>query len=234
MKAVVAVVLCTFLSAPLTVFAQNSNHADSTHLLGVIVGGDNQQPLAYASVGLLNKPVGTVADSSGYFDLTVGSEYMDDTLQVTMVGYWTVKGLVKEFKKTDGRMVISLSEKVTLLNEVVVNNQFAHTVIIVRQSSGSFIQVSLIPKGSRPPTIGAESGLKIQAPHYPALLDNFNFYLSGNNFRYVKFRLNIYSLNDNLPDTLLFNKEILVSLNNFKTGWTRVDLTTDDLVIHGD
>jgi len=203
-------------------------------LRGVIVGGDNQKALAYASVGLLNKPVGTVADSAGNFTLAFGGGEMDDTLQVSMVGYWPVKGLVKAFAKTDGRIVISLSKKVTQLNEVTVSNQFAHTVIVGRQSNESLIQVSLIPKGDRPPMIGAESGLKIRAPHYPALLDNLNFYISGNNFKFIKFRVNMYSLNHNLPDTLLFNKEILVSLNNFKTGWTPIDLRAYDLVIHGD
>ncbi len=234
MKAVFALIFCTFLVAPINGFSQSSKSKDGTQLRGIIVGADNQQPLAYASVGLLNKPIGTIADSAGYFELTVDSENMDDTLQVSMVGYWPIKRPVKEFTKTGGQIVISLSKKVMQLSEVVVSNQFAHTVIVGRQSGGRFIQASLIPKGGRPPTIGAESGLKIQAPKYPALLDNFNFYLSGNNFRYIKFRVNFYSLKHNLPDTLLFNKEILVTLDSYKTGWTHVDLTAYDLVIRGD
>ncbi|BAU53005.1 hypothetical protein MgSA37_01172 [Mucilaginibacter gotjawali] len=115
-----------------------------------------------------------------------------------------------------------------------VSNQFSHVVIVGKQSTGTMIQASIIPKGDSAPTIGAETGFKLHAPSYPAMFDNVNFYVSANNFKYIKFRLNIYSLKNNLPDTLLFNKEILVSLNNYKTGWTPIDLTTDAFVINAD
>ncbi|MGZ3751657.1 MAG: carboxypeptidase-like regulatory domain-containing protein [Mucilaginibacter sp.] len=222
---------------PIAVFSQNGRSAipgKDFQLHGVVMEQDSKQLLAYASIGVLNKPAGTVSDSLGHFELAVGNEYLGDTLQVSMVGYYPIKRLVRELMKADEPLIINLTKKVIQLNEVVVSNQFQHTVIVGRQSSGSFIQASIIPKGDKSPTIGAESGLKIQAKHYPALLDNFNFYLSANNLKYIKFRANIYSLRNNLPDTLLFNKEILVSLNNYKTGWTKIDLTSYHIVINSD
>ena len=234
MKVFFALIISTILAAPLVVFSQNIESGNNIRLHGIITDQQTKQPLGYASIGILDKPVGTISDSLGYFELIVGKEYLDDRLQVSMIGYYPVKMPIRELIKADGPLVINLTKKVTQLHEVIITNQFKHTEIFGRQSSGVLLQASIIPKGDKAPTIGAESGLKIQAKHYPALLDNFNFYLSANNFKYIKFRLNIYSLKNNFPDSLLFNKEILVSLNNYKTGWTKIDLTSYHMVINMD
>jgi len=220
-----------------TVFSQNVTSGVSGKEIqfhGLVIEQDSKQPLAYASIGVLNKPAGTVSDSLGHFDLLIGNEYLADTLQVSMVGYYPVKRSIRSLIKENGPIAFNLVKKVIQLKEVVVSNQFQHTLIVGRQSSGKLLQASIIPKGEKEPSIGAESGLRIETKHYPALLDNFNFNISRNNFKYIKFRLNIYSLRNNLPDTLLFNNEILVSLKDFKTGWTQIDLTSYHMVVNSD
>jgi hypothetical protein len=178
--------------------------------------------------------VGTVSDSTGHFNLAVTNEYLDDTLQFSMVGYYRVKRPVKEFIGADAPIIIPLLKKIYQLKEITITNNLQQIEIVGRQSKGSLLQASIIPKGGKNPIIGAESGLRMQAKRYPAQLENFNFYVSGNNFKYIKFRLNIYSLKNNLPDTLLFNHEILVSLKNFKTGWSKIDLTPYKLTVDAD
>ena len=222
---------------PFTAFSQNTTPGVSgkdMQFHGTVMERDSKQPLAYASIGVLNKPSGTVSDSFGHFDLIIGNEYLDDTLQVSMIGYYPIKRSIRDLIKENGPIMINLIKKVIELKEVFVSNQFQHTLIVGRQSSGKLFQASIIPKGEKEPIIGAESGLRIETKHYPALLDNFNFYLSRNNFKYIKFRLNIYSLKNNLPDTLLFNSEILVSLKDYKTGWTQIDLTPYHMVVNYD
>jgi hypothetical protein len=222
---------------PLAVFSQNAISGASgkdIQFHGVVMEQGSKQPLAYANIGVLNKPSGTVSDSLGHFDLLIGKEYLDDTLQMSMIGYYPVKRAIRELAKENGPIVFNLIKKVIQLKEVVVSNQFQYTLIVGRQSSGKLLQASIIPKGEKGPIIGAESGLKIETKHYPALLDNFNFNISRNNFKYIKFRLNVYSLKNNLPDTLLFNNEILVSLKDFKIGWTQIDLTPYHMVVNSD
>jgi hypothetical protein len=235
MRSVFTFLLLTVI--PFTAFSQNTTPGVSgkdIQFHGAVMEQGSKQPLAYVSIGVLNKPSGTVSDSLGHFDLIIGNEYLDDTLQVSMIGYYPIKRSIRYLIKENGQITISLIKKVIQLKEVVVSNQFQHTLVVGRQSSGKLFQASIIPKGKTEPSIGAESGLRIETKHYPALLDNFNFYLSGNNFKYIKFRLNIYSLKNNLPDTLLFNNEILVSLKDFKTGWTQIDLTPYHMVVNSD
>lgn len=239
MKTIFTLILTGLLTVSSGAFAQNEKNVDRLQIRGIVIRGiitgeDNKQPLAYASVGLLNKPTGTISDSLGHFELAIGPEDMADTLRVSTIGYLPLAQPVRELEKRGDTIAISLTRQIIQLNEVIVSNQFTHTLIVGRQSAGKLIQASIIPKGDKAPTVGGETGISIQAPHYPAILDNVNFYISANNYKYIKFRVNIYSIKNNLPDTLLFNKEILVSLNNYKTGWTQVDLTADNLVINAD
>ncbi|MEO6148797.1 MAG: carboxypeptidase-like regulatory domain-containing protein [Mucilaginibacter sp.] len=234
MKTVTALLLCLILAVPSSVFAQDVIAGKELKLHGTIRDKENEQPLGYTSIGVLNKPSGTVSDSTGNFELVVDEAYPNDTLQISMVGYYPVKKLIRDLIKENVPVVITLEKKVTTLNEVAVSGRMLNTIVVGRTSSGGLLKASIIPKGEKAPTIGAESGLKIAAKKYPAFLENFNFYLSWNNFKFIKFRLNIYSLKNNLPDTLLFNREILVSLNNYKTGWTQVGLSSYHFVIKND
>jgi CarboxypepD_reg-like domain len=234
----------SFLVCPILVVTNAFNAFSQNYALGtmvkdiqfhgVIMDQADKLPLAYVSIGVLNKPVGTVSDSLGNFNLIIGNEYLNDTLQISIVGYDPQRKSIQELTKTNDAIVINLVKKIILLKEVIVSNSFQHTEIVGRQSNGSLFQVSIIPKGERKPIVGAESGLKIQSKHYPALLNSFNWYVSGNNFRYIKFRLNIYSLKNNLPDTLLFNNEILMSLKDFKTGWNQIDLASYNMMVNSD
>jgi len=234
MKPILTLIFAAIFAAPLAIFPQGHTPANNARLTGTITDRDARLPLAYATIGILNKPVGTVADSLGRFELVVDKQYPDDTLQVTLVGYYPIQSTLHELMRANGPLTISLVKKVIALNEVVVTNRFRHTVVVGRQSSGGFLTASIVPKGDKAPIIGAESGLKVHIDHYPALLENASFYVSRNNFKHVKFRLNIYSLKHNVPDTLLFNREILVTLDNNKTGWASIDLSPYNLVLHND
>ncbi|MBS1502035.1 MAG: carboxypeptidase-like regulatory domain-containing protein [Bacteroidetes bacterium] len=219
--------------APLAVLAQNMVRNDMA-LHGQVVDQQLKTPLPYCSIGIPGKPIGTVSDSLGHFELTIPSVYDDDSLQVSLIGFNTAKLSIRSIVKQNHSIIIDLTRRVMLLKEVVVLDRFTHIETTGRKSDGRFMQASIIPKGAKEPVVGSESGVKVQAKHYPALLDNINFYVSSNNFKYVRFRVNVYSLKNNLPDTLLLGKEILVTLVNYKTGWNKVDLAPYDIVINRD
>lgn len=228
----ILVLLC--IAFPCLSFSQNSVTGGYIKLIGIVIDNDSRLPLAYANIGILNKPVGTVSDSTGRFALMADDQILNDTLVISMVGYTTVKRTIQELKHISGPIKFMLNKNTIVLNEVTVSNEFLHTQIVGRQSTGMFLQASIIPKGQKLPIIGAESGLRVQAKHYPALLKDFNFYVSGNNFKFIKFRLNFYSLKNNLPDTLLLNKEVFVDIRDYKTGWNKVDLSAFNIIVKAD
>jgi len=193
------------------------------------------QPLAYVSVGILNKPVGTVSDSLGNFSFEISNGNLSDTLQVSIVGYNSFQILVKNFISGPEKK-IRLTERATQLEEVVVTSgkERKNTEIIGRQGSGKLTQVSIHHKTSVEETIGSEMGMRYRIEKNNAILKDLNFYISANNFNSIKFRINIYSVKNDLPDTLIYNKQIFTTLDKYKTGWTKIDLEDYNIKIKDD
>ena len=52
---------------------------------GQIFEQEGNQPLAYVSVGILNKSLGTLTDTLGNFNFQITHEDLADTLQISLV-----------------------------------------------------------------------------------------------------------------------------------------------------
>jgi hypothetical protein len=73
------------------------------------------RPLAFVNIQVLNKSRGVTSNEGGYF-IIAASE--DDTLQFSMVGYYSKKYPVNEIKE---RFIIYLTEEVRTLEPVVID-----------------------------------------------------------------------------------------------------------------
>ena len=205
-------------------FGQNPI-AESKIIKGLVVENENNQPLAYVSVGVINKSKGTVSDTLGNFAFSISNDNTLDTLQFSLVGYRSFRIAIKDFLDNENK-TIKLKINVTQLQEVIVqkSNSKTNSEIIGRQASGKLTQISIHNKTSVDETVGSEMGMIYKTNRQNAILRNFNFYISANNFNSIKFRINIYSLKNGLPDSLINKKQILSTLDNFRTGWTQIDL----------
>lgn len=222
MKAKILIATLFILSFSTATFSQNLIK-ESISIKGKIIQQENDHPLAYVSIGILNKSMGTLTDTLGNFNFQISRENLADTLQISLVGYFSKQIAVKSFIESN-ESIIRLKVKVIELAEVKVSNRKLNIETIGRQSGGKFIQVSIHNKKSVEETIGSEMGMRFKTKKPNTTLKDFSFNISGNNFNSIKYRINIYSVKDNMPDTLIYNKQIFMTLENFKTGWTKVDL----------
>ncbi|MFD2520739.1 carboxypeptidase-like regulatory domain-containing protein [Emticicia soli] len=214
-------ILFTLIFSP-TTFSQNPTK-ESISVKGIIIQQENNLPLSYVSIGVLNKSIGTLTDTLGNFSFQVSQQNLADTLQISLVGYFPKKIVVKNFIERKEN-TIRLSIKIIELAEVSIIKSKTNTETIGRQSNAKFIQVSIHNKKSVEETIGSEMGMRFKTKNTNTSLKDFSFNLSGNNFNYIKYRINIYAVKDNMPDTLIYNKQIFKTVDNFKTGWIKVDL----------
>lgn len=226
------IVLLFALMLSKTTFSQTLAN-EGIIIKGKIIQQENGKALAYVSIGVLNKSLGTLTDTLGNFSFQISRENLADTLQISLVGYFSEKIVVKNFIEGN-ESIIRLREKVIELSEVKVYNRKLNTETIGRQSDGKFIQVSIHNKKSVQETIGSEMGMRFKTKKPNPTLKDFNFNISGNNFNSIKYRINIYSVKDHMPDTLIFNKQLFMTLNNFKTGWTKVDLASYNIPVPQD
>lgn len=184
----------------------------------------DNSPVEYASIGIKGKPFGTIADSMGHFTLIIDQSAIDgtDTIVFSSIGYSSQRILVKDALNKDLGVLLTASP-VTQLDEVVVNETKSKLKTYGRTAA----RMVLNPKAySSYPTISDISGreqatiLKIDDD---IMLKELNFLLIRNNFKELMFRLNIYSVKNNLPDTLILSKEVLFETTVDK-GWKKIDL----------
>ena len=212
------------------IFAQ-----ESIVLTGTVVDKATNTPLAYVSVGVLNKSMGSVTDTSGNFVFNIGQENISDSLQISIVGYSPLRIAVKDFIAASDKTT-RLSVKSQQLQEVIVTNaiQRVNTEIIGRQAVSKLVQVSVHNKKSADETIGSEMGMRYTSSRDNAIIRDFNFYISANNFNFIKFRVNIYSVKNDMPDTLIYDKQIFATVNDFKIGWTKIDMEQYAIKVKGE
>ena len=86
---------------------------------GVLFSASEKERVAYASVSILFKPIGVVSNEQGEFKLHIPSQYNNDSVVVTCLGYRTFKKKVSDVKN-DLLDTIKLVTEVTSISEIVV------------------------------------------------------------------------------------------------------------------
>ncbi|HNP07527.1 MAG TPA: carboxypeptidase-like regulatory domain-containing protein, partial [Cyclobacteriaceae bacterium] len=95
-------------------------HAQTLTISAKVVDRETKEPLPFASVGLKNKPIGTITNLQGEFDFHIPIEFRNDVLVINMLGYlpyedpaWTV---------TNNVTTIEMVKSTQFLDEVIVSD----------------------------------------------------------------------------------------------------------------
>ncbi|MCF2447401.1 carboxypeptidase-like regulatory domain-containing protein [Dyadobacter sp. CY345] len=82
----------------LSLFAFNITCAQTNtgqiELKGVLVDEKDRTPLSYVNIGVLNKSLITISNTTGRFSLNLKEENLTDKLQISRIGYHTIKVFV--------------------------------------------------------------------------------------------------------------------------------------------
>lgn len=93
----------------------------SQTLEGKIIDSVTNQPIEYANITLMTKNKGVYANIDGKYNFDI-SKHLYDTLKVSSIGYNSKFIILDKFKsKKNIKLDISLSQKTTQLDEVVLN-----------------------------------------------------------------------------------------------------------------
>ena len=114
----------------------------TTPLFGrVVISESTREPIVFASVGIINRNLGTLTDSLGRFTLSVPADYINDTLKISSVGYRPKVFAVKDFRNVPDTIV--LADDIISLSEVVVKPQRIEHKTAGRKSAGGFIYIDV-------------------------------------------------------------------------------------------
>ena len=200
-----------------------------TPLTGTIKSADSKEALAYVNIGILGKGVGTVSNEEGMFSVSIADRYDNDSLKISMVGYESKTFLVQDFiDRMERENTIYLSEKVVVLNEVVVTNRKLKT-----RTLGNRTTSKLISDGFDSDQLGNEAGLVIKIKRNPTYIQSFHASIAKNGHKELKFRLNFYNLRNGLPHENILKENIIVT-STIESGVLSVDLREYDIVMEED
>lgn len=229
MRNIKKIILSFVLLHPIINYCQESN------IKGFILDSLNQ-PIEYVNIGIVNKPIGTVSNEKGEFSLNINETLLLDTLKVSSIGYKTREFIVKEILNQNTK--IKLEGYTENLDEVLINAKDLKIYTKGKDKIKTKNEVFFAIPSLKELNLGSEIGRKFSVgSKKPSLLEEFKFYIKKNNFEKVKFRINIYSLENNEPYKKLNNSNIIIEIENKYTGWATVDLgkyqikTNEDIIV---
>lgn len=115
-----------------------------------VVDKESKEPLVFASVGIKDKPFGTITNLQGEFDFHISQEYRNDVLVVSSLGYKNFEAPVWTLLDKNN-LVIEMEKTTFVLQEVVVKDSL---------SGGDVLRIAL-------------SRVEQNYPSEPYLMDGF-------------------------------------------------------------
>ncbi|GAA4303834.1 carboxypeptidase-like regulatory domain-containing protein [Nibribacter koreensis] len=243
MKLLLALFLAFFSATAWAPFAQSTTsplqQASPIQLSGVVLDQETKKPLAYASVGILDEPVGTLTNEQGEFSFTVPVALTNKLVRISAIGYEATQVSTADLIRTataQRRIEITLQAKPVELSEVKVKASQWKKKKLGGNAGPNTIFHHNFTAFQRPlqESLGREVGVIIPNGNQQTFLSKLNFCISNNQFEELKFRVNLYAVKDGQPAESLSSKEILTTVKAVKKGWVQVDLEPYNVFVSQD
>lgn len=194
---------------------------------GKVVDQKTTKPIEFVNIGIIGKGIGTVTDENGSFSLSIDETYNNDSIRISCLGYQSNTFKVADFKKINQPVFFMVPKSIDL-KEVKIKSKPLKT-----EKRGAIITNKNVVAGFISNDLGSELGVLIDIKEAPTFLEKFHFSIAKNKYDTLFFRLNVYSVKNNLPDKNILKKNIFVSTNS-KKGVVTVDLKPYSIVLDGD
>jgi hypothetical protein len=200
----------------------------SQTIKGKIFDSSNGDPLIYASIGVIETPLGTISDEKGNFSLEVNGQDPKIIVRFSMIGYKSQSFSIEQLKDQENE--IKLEVETTQLPEVIVKplGKLKKVGTDSYTKPGPVCGWSGLEFGK-----GSEHGLKIELGDQAVRLKRISIRVFFLSFDSCLFRLHVRDIVDNLPHNELLNENIMIPIAK-NSGWVDIDLNKYNLVFKGD
>ena len=187
---------------------------------GKIIDANDKHELPYINVGIVGKGIGTVSDMDGKFTIQLPDSVSSQTIKFSCIGYksqsYIVKDLIKILNKNSN--LILLEPNTFTLSQVVVKPKILKTKVLGNKNNNKSAMA-----GFKSNDLGSEMGTIMKLKKAPTYIENVNFNIAKNEIENLKFRVNIYSMKNGKPDSILLKEPIYVN-TSIKSGTLSVDM----------
>ncbi|NML64633.1 carboxypeptidase-like regulatory domain-containing protein [Hymenobacter sp. RP-2-7] len=188
-----------------------------------VLSHQSGQPIPYASVGVVGRPLGTVADAQGSFMLARVGAAPTDTVVVSCVGYQSRRLLAADLRQLHE---LALTPQPQALAEVQVRGDTWQRRNVGREGSGGFtfynfhLQADKEPANKLGREVGAILGVKPNS-----FVEEAYVYIRQSSFRHLRFRLNVRALDSqDHPAASLLTQDVQFAVADSAASWHHLDL----------
>ena len=193
-------------------------------LKGRVVAAASGQPVAFATVGVKGKTLGSTADEAGRFAFAVPLTLpATDSVIISCIGFRSLALTVGQLRQADA--VWRLQPQAQTLNEVKVRHARLKPAILGRYEVGGLASWST--RDTSVDAVNDQRGrematvLPIRRSCY---VDSFRFYVNHNDFKPIRFRFRLYTVVNDRPAQSLLTDDIQFIVPSQRTGWISLDL----------
>ena len=182
----------------------------SQTISGIVLSKDDNQPIPYAKIGIVNSNYGTQADENGKYEIKLDNASKTGELIVAVPGYKQFKSSVDDFVKQNPHNIY-LYEKVTNIQEVVLApKNYKDKNLGVNSKSKSIMFTPNMEKGN---DVVEETAVEFSSSKKLKLSKiNMNFSRFESTTP-IKVRYTIYDEKDGKPNNLILNKDIIATIS---------------------
>lgn len=204
---------------------------------GKVLDGKNNQPIAYANIGIINTRVGTLTNGDGTFSIEIPSEYAHDTLTFSALGFKVKSTPVSTLNES---IEIHLFQKEMFLQEVTVRSKkdkVKEWELGNRYEKGGLNMSSAVDANA-----GASVALLIENKYpsyheeleYPVFLESAKLKINDNTTGPFKIRVRLYELDrlSGAPGNEFLDRSIILE-SDIKKGWLDFDLSQYNIQVTG-
>ena len=202
-----------------------------TKITGKVIDAETQAALAFTNIGILGTTTGTVSDHNGNFSLSLNTKLsFKDTLQFSFIGYKTTSIVISRLKPSDN--IIEMVPQADQLDQVVITGIKPKEKIIGRNhiGSGTLWSNFYIAGEEQDDRLGRELGMRFNLKG-DYRLKTFSFYIGSNEYNSVKFRLNVYKIDENGPAELLNKEDVIFDVGDIQSDWFELNLEDYNIYI---
>lgn len=208
----------------------NSSFGLAQTISGKIIDANNKQELPYINIGIVGKGIGTVSDINGKFTIHLSDSINSETLKFSCIGYKSQSYIVREFikKMNNNYILISLEPNTFTLSQIVVKPKILKTKVLGNKNNNKSAMA-----GFKSNDLGSEMGTIMKIKKAPTHIENINFNIAKNEIQNLKFRVNIYSMKNGQPDSILLKEPIYVT-TSITSGTLSVDMKKYNIWVDSD
>lgn len=205
-----------------------------SQIAGKVIDETTGQPMPFVNVGLKGKGIGTVTNEQGDFVLNISDDNKKDTLKISHLGYRNIEITLEQINNSANteNLVFEMELENYELKEFVIQPKK-----VWKKQLGNEVKNNAVTFGFTTNNLGCEVGVEMKVPkNKRCFIDSIFFNIAKCRYDSILFRVNIYSIKNDLPDSNLLTKPLYIVYAQ-ESGTMKLDVTSlhletnDDFVV---